>query len=240
MCLVMTFINITQCYRFFLLFFLDFFRLVLPQAVSLYLLSPQHQKWFPTQSLCLINICSLKQIGMLMLFSFFHILFLLLFSCSVAYDSLWPHGLQHARPPCTLPSTGAFSNSCPSSWWCHPTILSSVVPFSSCLQSVPASGSFLMSQLFESRGLSIGASASASASVFPVNFLGLISFRIDWFDLLAVQGTLKSLLQYHSSKASILWCSAFFVVQKSHLYITTGNHCFDYMDPGWQSNISAF
>ena len=220
MCLVMTFIPITQCYRFFLLFFLNFFRLVLPQTESLYLLSPQHQKWFPTQSLCLINICSLKQIGMLTLFSFFHIL-LLLFSRSVVSDSLRPHGLPHARPPCPSPSTGAFLNSCPSSWWCHPTILSSVVPFSSCLQSVPASGSFLMSWLFESGGQSIGASTSASASVLPVNVPGLISFRIDWFDLFAVQGTLKSLLQYHSSKASILWCSAFFVVQLSHPYMTT-------------------
>ena len=79
-----------------------------------------------------------------------------------------------------------------------------------------------MSQLFESRGLSIGASASASASVFPVNFLGLISFRIDWFDLLAVQGTLKSLLQHHSLKPSILQCLAFFMVQLSHPYMTTG------------------
>ena len=98
-----------------------------------------------------------------------------------------------------------------------------------------------MSQLFESRGLSIGASASASASVFPVNFLGLISFRIDWFDLLAVQGTLKSLLQYHSSKASILWCSAFFVVQLSHPCMTTRKTvALTYIDFGRQSDVSAF
>ena len=194
MCLVMTFIPITQCYRFFLLFFLNFFRLVLPQAESLYLLSPQHQKWFPTQSLCLINICSLKQIGMLTLFSFFHILLLLLFSRSVVSDSLWPHGLLHARPPCPSPSTGAFPNSCPSSWWCHPPSYPLSSPYlPSFLQSVPASGSFLMSWLFESGGQSIGASTSASASVLPVNVPGLISFRIDWFDLLAVHGTLKSL-----------------------------------------------
>ena len=75
-----------------------------------------------------------------------------------------------------------------------------------------------MSKLFTSGGQSIG--ASASASVFP-EYLGLISFKTDWFDLLAVQGTLKSLLQHHSSKASILWCSAFFIVQLSHLYMTT-------------------
>ena len=77
-----------------------------------------------------------------------------------------------------------------------------------------------MSQFFASGGQSIG--ASASASVLLMNISGLISFRIDWFDLLAVQGTLKSLLQHHSSKASILWCSAFFMVQLSHPYMTTG------------------
>ena len=110
------------------------------------------------------------------------------------------------------------SNSCPLSWWYHPTISSSVVPFSSCLQSFPASGSFLMSQLFASGGQSIGVSASASVSEYS----GLISFRMDWLDLLAVQRTLKSLLRHHSSKASILWHSAFFTVQLSHLYMTTG------------------
>ena len=94
---------------------------------------------------------------------------------------------------------------------------SSFVPFS-CLQSFPASGSFPIRQLFASGGQSIG--ASASASVLPMNIL--ISFRIDWFDLLAVQGTLKSLLQHDSSIASILRHSAFFTVQLSHPYMTTG------------------
>ena len=96
--------------------------------------------------------------------------------------------------------------------------LISVVPFS-CLQSFPPSGSFPMSQFFTSGGQSIG--ASASASVLPMNS-GLMSFRMDWLDLLAVQGTLKSLLQHHSLKASILWISAFFIVQLSHPYMTTG------------------
>ena len=82
------------------------------------------------------------------------------FSCSVMSDSLQPHGLQHARPPCPSPSPGAYSNSCPSSRWCHPTISSSVVPFSSCPQSFPASGSFPVSQFFASGGQRIGASAS--------------------------------------------------------------------------------
>ena len=89
------------------------------------------------------------------------------FSRSVVSDSLRPHGLQHARLPCPSPSPGAYSNSHTLSWWCHPTIPSSVVPFFSCLQSSPASASFLMSQFFASGGQSVG--ASASASVLPVN-----------------------------------------------------------------------
>ena len=137
------------------------------------------------------------------------------------YDSLRPHELQHSRPPCPLPTPGAYSNSCPLSRWCHPDISSSVVPFSSCPQSFPASGYFPMSQLFASGGQNIG--VSASTSVLPMNiYSGLISFRIDWFDLHAVQGTLKSLLQHHSSKASILRCSVFFIIQLSHPYMTTG------------------
>ena len=102
--------------------------------------------------------------------------------------------LQQPRLPCPSPTSRACSNSCPSSQWCHPTISSSVVPFSSCLQSFPASGSFPRSQFFASGSQSIGASASNE-------YLGLISLRIDWFDLLAVQGTLKYLLQHQSSKA---------------------------------------
>ena len=101
-----------------------------------------------------------------------------------------------------------------------PTISSSASPFSSCCQSLLASGSFPMSQLFTSDGQSIG--ASASTSVRPIEYSGLISFTIDWFDLFAVQGTLKSLLQHSSSKASILWHSGFFIVQLSQPYITTG------------------
>ena len=106
-------------------------------------------------------------------------------------------------------SLRAYSNSCPLPRWWHPMISSSVIPFSSCLQSFPVSGSFLMSQLFSPGGQSTG--ASVSAAVLPSEYWGLTSFRIDWFDLLAVQGTLKSLLQ-HNSKASILQPSAFFMV----------------------------
>ena len=129
------------------------------------------------------------------------------FCCSVVSDSSRPHELQHARPPCPSPTPGVYPDSYPLSQWCHPTISSSVIPFSSCPQSFPASGSFPMSQLLASDGQSIG--VSASTSVLPI-------------DLLAVQGTLKNLLQHHSSKASILRGSAFFIVQLSHPYITTG------------------
>ena len=139
------------------------------------------------------------------------------FSHSVVSDSLRPHESQHTRPPCPPPTPGVYPNSCLSSRWCHPAISSSVIPFSSCHQSLPASGSFPVSQLFAWGGQSIG--VSASASVLPI---GLISFRMDWLDLLAVQGTLKSLLQHNSSKASIFRRSAFFIVQPSHLYMTTG------------------
>ena len=135
------------------------------------------------------------------------------FSHSVMSDSLRPHGLQHTRLPCPLPTPWACSYSCPLSQWCHPTISSSVIPLFSCLQSFPASGSFLKSQFIISGGQKYW-----SFSFSPFNeYSGLISFRMDWLDLLAVQGTLKSLLQHHSSKASILQCSAFFIVQLSHL-----------------------
>ena len=121
---------------------------------------------------------------------------------------------RQASPP------RVYSNSCPLSRWCHPTISYSVISFS-CLQSCPASRSFLISQFFLSVGQSI--KASASFSISPSNeYSGLISFWIDWFDLFVVQGTLRSLLQLHNSKASFLQCSTFFMVQLSHPYMTTG------------------
>ena len=143
------------------------------------------------------------------------------FSSVQSLSCVWlfqPHGLQHARLPCPSPTPGACSNSCLLNQWCHPTISSFVVPFSSCLQSFPASGSFLMSQLFASCGQTIG--ASASASVLPMNIQHWFPLRLT--GLLAVQGTLKSLLQHHNSKASILQHSLFFMVQLSHPYMTTG------------------
>ena len=111
-------------------------------------------------------------------------------------NSLRPHGLQQARPPCPSPTPGAYSNSCPLSQWYHPTISSSVIPFS-CLQSFPASRSFQMSQLFTSSGQSTGFSFNISPSN---EHSGLISFRMNWLDLLAVQGTLKSLLHLLNPK----------------------------------------
>jgi len=106
------------------------------------------------------------------------------FSHSVMSDSLQPHVVQHARRPCPLPTPRACSNSCPSSWWCHPNVSSSVIPFSSCLQSFPASGSFPISQFFASGGQSIG--QSFSFSIRPSNeYSGLIFFRIVWLEHLA-------------------------------------------------------
>ena len=140
------------------------------------------------------------------------------FSCSVVSDSLQPHELQHARPPCPSPTPGVHSNPCLSSRCCHPAISFSVVPFS-CPQSLPASNSFPMNQLC----MRWPKYWSFSFSIIPCKEIpGLISFRMDWLDLLAIQGTLKSLLQHHSSKASILWHSTLFTVQLSHPYMTTG------------------
>ena len=138
------------------------------------------------------------------------------FSHSVMSDSVQPHEPQHTRPPCPSPTPGVDPNSCSLSQWYHLTISSSVVPFSSCLQSFPTSGSFQMSQLFAWGGQSIG--VSASTSVLPMNTQDW--FPLGWtdWDLLAVQGTLKSLLQQHSSKASILQWSAFFIVQLSSIH----------------------
>ena len=131
-------------------------------------------------------------------------------------DSLQPHGLQQARLPCPSPTPGACSRSCPLSQWCHSTISSSVIPFSSFLQSFPASKESLLHITWPKYW-------SFSFSIIPSSqYSEPISFRMDWLDLLAVQGTLKSLFQHHSSKASILQCSAFFAVRLSHPYMTTG------------------
>ena len=141
------------------------------------------------------------------------------FSRSVVSDSLRPHELQHSRPPCPSQTPGLHSNSHPSSRWCHSAISSSVIPFSSCPQPLPASEFSNESTL----RMKWPKYWSFNFSIIPSKeHPGLISFRTDWLDLLAVQGTLKSLLQHHSSKASILWSPAFFTVQLSHPSMTTG------------------
>ena len=135
-------------------------------------------------------------------------------------DSLQSHGLQHARLPCPLSSPRPCSNPCPLSLWCHPTISSSVTPFSSCLQSFPTSGSFPMSQFFTLGGQNIG--VSASASVLPMNSQDW--FPLGWTSWISQQS--KGLSRVFSNttvqKTSILQCSAFFIVQLLHPYMTTG------------------
>ena len=141
------------------------------------------------------------------------------FSHSVVSESLRPRKPQHARPPCPSPTPGVHRNPCPLGWWCHPTISSSVVPFSSCPQSFPASGSSNESAL----RIRWPKYWSFSFKTSPYNkHPGLISFRMYWLDLLTAQRTIKSFLWHHSSKASIFRCSAFFIVQLSHPYMTTG------------------
>ena len=141
------------------------------------------------------------------------------FSHSVESDSLWPHEPQHTRPPCPLPTPRAYSSSCPLSRWCHPTVSSSVVPFSS-RPVFPSIRVFSNESALLIRWPKYWSFTfnSSPPNEHPV----VISFRMDWLDLLAVQGTLQSLLQHHSSKASILRCSAFFIFQYSYPYMTTG------------------
>ena len=144
-------------------------------------------------------------------------------SCSVMSDSLWPRGLQHTRPPCPSPSPEACLNSCPLSQWCHPNILSSSIPFSSFLPYLSESGSFLMSQIFASGGQSIG--ASASASILPMNIQNWFPLGLTGWISSQFKGLSKSIVQHHSSKASILWSSAFFcgpTLTPIHDYIQLG------------------
>ena len=142
-------------------------------------------------------------------------------SCPVTSEFLWPHGLHHFRIPCPLPTPEACSNLYQSSRWCHLTISSSVVPVFSSLQTFPASGSFFNESVRHINWPKYWSFSFSSISLSN-EYSRLISFRVYWFDLLAVQATLKSLLQHHGSKASILWLSAFFMVQLLHPYLTIG------------------
>ena len=159
------------------------------------------------------------------------------FSRSVVSDSLRPHGPQHARPPCPSPTPGIYSNSCPLSRWCHPPSYSLSSPSPPALNLSQHQGLFQMSQHSASGGQSIGVLGS---NISPSReHPGLNSFRMRWLDLFAVQGTLKSLLQHCSSKASVLQHSAFFIVQLSHPYLTTGKTIALTRQLCWQSNVSA-
>ena len=161
--------------------------------------------------------------------------------CSVIWSCLTlsdPMDCSMSRPPWPSLSPGVCSDSCQLSQWCHPTISCSVGPFSSCLQSFPTSGSLSRSQLFTSvnKGLELQFQHQSFQWIFRVDF-----FRIDWFDLFVVQGTLKSLLQHHNSKVPILWHSAFFygpTLTSTHDYWK--NQSFDYMEICQQSNVFAF
>ena len=163
---------------------------------------------------------------------------IVLFTHSVMSDSLWPHGLQHASLPCPWPFPEACSDSRLSSQWCHPTVLSSAVSFSSCLQSFPASGSFLMSQLFSSGGQCIGASASASVLLINIQ---------DWFPLgLTVWSPYSPrdsqepspTLQFKSINSSAF--SLLYGPALTSIHDYWKNHSFDFTDLCWQSNVSAF
>ena len=142
------------------------------------------------------------------------------FSCSVTSNSLRPHELQHDRPPCPSPNPSTYPNPCPLSRWCHTTISSSIISFSSCPQSFPASGSFPVSQLFTSSGQSTG--VSASASVLPMNTQDWS--HLGWTGWISVNSKGLSRICFNTTalKELIFWCSAFFIVQLSHPYTTTG------------------
>ena len=148
------------------------------------------------------------------------------------------NGLQHTRLSCLTPTPGAYSNSCPLSWWCHPTISSSVIPFSSCLQTFSASGSFPMSQFFASGGQSIG--ASASVSVLSVNIQDWFPLGLTGFISLQSKGLSRvfwntSVQRHHSSTLSFLYS-----LTHTSIHDYWKNNSFDYMNLCWQSFVSSF
>ena len=161
---------------------------------------------------------------------------LLLFSCSVVTNSSWPHGLPQARFPWPSLSPGVCSNSCPLSWWCHPTISSFVTPFSSGLQSSPGTGSFPMCRLFASGGQSIG----VSPSILPMNIQGSSPLGLTGLISLLPKGLLKSppALQFKSISSPVL--SLLIGPTLTSVSDYWKNHSFDYMDLCQQSDISAF
>ena len=157
------------------------------------------------------------------------------FSHSVESNSLQPHGLQYASPPCPSPTPGVYSNSCPLSPWCHPTILSFVIPFSSGLQSFPASGSFKMNQFFSSHGQSIG--VSASASVLSMNIRDW--FPLGWTDWISRDSQESSPTpQFKNISSSAI--SFLYSPTLTSIHDYWKNCTFDFTELCWQSNVSAF
>ena len=153
-------------------------------------------------------------------------------------DSSWPHGLQHARPPYPSPTPGVYSDSCPLSWWCHPTISSPVIPFSPCPQIFPASGSFQMSQLFAWGGQSIGVSASASDLPMNTQDWSLLGWTVGSPCSPRDSQESSPTPQFKSINSSVLSFPHSPTLTSVHDYWR--NHSFDYMDLCWQSNVSAF
>ena len=167
-----------------------------------------------------------------------HLLWSVQISCSVMSDSFWPHELQHARPPCPSPTPRVYSNSCSSCRWCHPAISSSVIPFSSCPQSLQASRSFPMSQLFTWGGQSIGVSASRSLlpkntqDWSPLGWTGWISLQSKGLS----RGFSNTTVQKHQFFGDQLSSQS-----NSHIHTwPLENHSLDQMDLCWQSNVSTF
>ena len=151
--------------------------------------------------------------------------------------SWWPHGLYHARLPCPSPTPGVYSNSCSLSWWCHPTISSSYIPFSSHLQSFPASGSFQMSQFFASSGQSIG--ISASTSILPMNIQDW--FPLGWTGWISLQSRgLESFPTPQFKSINSLALRFLYGPTLTSIHDYGKNHSFDYIDFCWQSDVSAF
>ena len=153
------------------------------------------------------------------------------------YNCLWPQGLQHSRLSCPTPTPRTHSNSCLLRWWCHPTILSSVIPISSCLQSFPASGSFPVSQFFTSGGQSIG--ASASASVLPMNIQDW--FPLGWTSLISLQSKGLSRVFFNTTvqKHQFFSLNILYGPALTSIHDYWKNRNFDYTDLCWQSNVSA-
>ena len=160
------------------------------------------------------------------------------FSHSVVSDSFRHHGLQHARPPCPSPTPGAYSNSRPSNWWCHPIILSSNICFSSCPQSFPASGAFQMSQFFASGGQRTG--VSASASVLPLNIQDWLPLGLTGWISLQSKGHSRVFSNTIVQKHQFLSASFLYGPTLTSIYDHWKNHSLEQMDLCWQSNVSAF